>query len=242
MGSGLSKLSKLWRDYSGLRVRGSGVRVQGSGFRKATVAGTRVLGILPHGRLGPAAIGRRQLRLQFRPRTMFIPFFPEPRTLNPNHLSSYLKQSVSRDIPPGDAAGCPHRNRAVCRRSPRPRPGTLPLPIVVVPSGRRAASRDPAGRVGAAGTEIRRPVQGRVRRHPGPDGPAGKSAAEHRVQCGGGATPLGNTPAGAHQTRPARGRRLAAVSSVWCPRNSTTVVYLTHRTVLKRRRRAVPVS
>ena len=55
------------------------------------MGGTGVLGILPHGRLGPAAIRRWQLRLQFRPRTMFIALYPEPRTLNPNHLSSYVE-------------------------------------------------------------------------------------------------------------------------------------------------------
>ena len=33
------------------------VTTQGSGFRKPTRAGARVLGILPHERLGPAAIG-----------------------------------------------------------------------------------------------------------------------------------------------------------------------------------------
>jgi len=58
--------------------------------------------------------------------------------------------SVSWDIPPYDAAGCLPRDRVRCHRFPRPRPGTLSRLIVVVPSGRRAASRDPPGRVRAA--------------------------------------------------------------------------------------------
>jgi len=58
--------------------------------------------------------------------------------------------SVSRDIPPDDAAGCPPRDRAACRRSPRPRSGTLSRPIVVVSSGRRAASWDHPANSGLA--------------------------------------------------------------------------------------------
>jgi len=39
------------------------VTTQGSGFRKFTRAGAMVFAILPHGRLGPAAIRLRQLLL-----------------------------------------------------------------------------------------------------------------------------------------------------------------------------------
>ncbi len=47
----------------------------------------------------------------------------------------------------------PNRNRTLYRRSLRPHPGTLSRPIVVVPSGRRAASRDPPCRLRAAESE-----------------------------------------------------------------------------------------
>ena len=42
------------------------------------MGGTGVLGVLLHGRLGPAAIRRWHLRLQFSPRSMFIALFPKP--------------------------------------------------------------------------------------------------------------------------------------------------------------------
>ena len=88
--------------------------------------------------------------------------------------------SVSRDIPPDAATGCPHRDRAACRRSPRPRPGTLSRPIVVVPSGRRTASRDHPAVSGLLRA-------GPVSAHPPPGGPDGSacwpaSSSTNRVQ------------------------------------------------------------
>jgi hypothetical protein len=105
---------------------------------------------------GPSPTGLALIGQEIIPSSPRISNLGLPR--GPKRFGDLAVSVVSRQSPLRDAKCGSHRERAGCRRPPRPPQGNLPRPIVVVPSGRLAAPSGPPGPVRAPESGCTAPV------------------------------------------------------------------------------------